>query len=94
MIKRSIAAACILLAACPALAQTGQKADSTEAVEYSSSKYQVKTNGFWSNWFVSAAGAAKSISVTTTVRHRWATASPPLSTLPSASGSHRASAYD
>lgn len=59
MIKRSIAAACILLAACPALAQTGQKADSTESVEYSSSKYQVETNGFWSNWFVSAAGGGQ-----------------------------------
>lgn len=53
MIKRTIAAAIVVLAAGSAFAQAEQKTSSTEYVEYSSSKYKVETNGFWSNWFVS-----------------------------------------
>lgn len=53
MIKRTIAAAFVILAAGSVFAQTDQKAGSTEYVEYSSDKYNVETNGFWSNWFVS-----------------------------------------
>ena len=35
-------------------AQETQSGDYTETVEYSTDKYKVETNRFWSNWFVSA----------------------------------------
>lgn len=38
----------------PVLAQTEQNKDITETVEYSTDKYKVETNSFWSNWFISA----------------------------------------
>lgn len=54
MIKKSLFAALLMAAACPAFAQTaGQNADVTETVEYSNEKYKVETNSFWSNWFIS-----------------------------------------
>lgn len=53
MIKKTFVAALALLAAGSAWAQADQKNGSTEYVEYSSDKYNVETNGFWSNWFVS-----------------------------------------
>jgi len=37
-------------------AQTVQNGDFTETVEYSTDKFKVETNRFWSNWFVSAGG--------------------------------------
>lgn len=36
--------------------QTVQNGDFTETVEYSTDKFKVETNRFWSNWFVSAGG--------------------------------------
>lgn len=53
MIKKTFVAALALLAAGSVFAQTDQKAGTTEYVEYSSDKYNVETNSFWSNWFVS-----------------------------------------
>ena len=54
MIKKTLFAALLMAAACPAFAQTaGQNADVTETVEYSTEKYKVETNSFWSNWFIS-----------------------------------------
>lgn len=37
-------------------AQTVQNGDFTETVEYSTDKFKVETNRFWSNWFISAGG--------------------------------------
>ena len=36
--------------------QTVQNGDFTKTVEYSTDKFKVETNRFWSNWFVSAGG--------------------------------------
>lgn len=36
--------------------QTVQNGDFTETVEYSTDKFKVETNRFWSNWFISAGG--------------------------------------
>ena len=44
---------------CAQDAQAAQGADATESVEYSSDKYKVETNRFWSNWFVSVGGGAQ-----------------------------------
>ena len=52
-------AALALAASGTALAQetqTVQNGDFTETVEYSTDKFKVETNRFWSNWFVSAGG--------------------------------------
>ena len=54
MCKKTLFAACLLLAAVPSFAQEGgQGAESTEKVEYSTDKYKVETNSFWDNWFIS-----------------------------------------
>lgn len=48
-----------MAASCTAWAQetqTVQNGDFTETVEYSTDKFKVETNRFWSNWFVSAGG--------------------------------------
>ena len=59
MIKKAIATAVVMIAAAPAaFAQAGTGADATETVEYSSDKYKVETNRFWSNWFVGVGGGA------------------------------------
>ena len=59
MIKKAIATAVVMMAAAPAaFAQAGTGADATETVEYSSDKYKVETNRFWSNWFVGVGGGA------------------------------------
>lgn len=44
------------VALCPALAQTSRV---EEKVEYSTDKYKVETNRFWSNWFVSVGGGGQ-----------------------------------
>lgn len=52
-------AALAMAASCTAWAQetqTVQNGDFTETVEYSTDKFKVETNRFWSNWFVSAGG--------------------------------------
>lgn len=52
-------AALAMAASCTAMAQeaqTVQNGDFTETVEYSTDKFKVETNRFWSNWFVSAGG--------------------------------------
>lgn len=49
----SIIILCIMIVT-PVLAQTEQNKDITETVEYSTDKYKVETNSFWSNWFISA----------------------------------------
>lgn len=62
MIRKTLIAALALAAAGPVCAQdaqTAQGADATESVEYSSDKYKVETNRFWSNWFVSVGGGAQ-----------------------------------
>ena len=53
MNQKTFVAALLLAAAGPAFAQTGTNAETTETVEYSTDKYKVETNRFWSNWFVS-----------------------------------------
>ena len=56
MMKKTLFAALALVAAGPVLAQTEQTTQNgnfTETVEYSTDKYKVETNRFWSNWFVS-----------------------------------------
>lgn len=53
MKQKTFIAALALAAACPVFAQTGENAETTETVEYSSDKYKVETNRFWSNWFIS-----------------------------------------
>lgn len=59
MNKRTIAAAFLFIAASSVFAQTEQSANATETVEYSTDKYKVETNPFWSNWFVSVGGGAQ-----------------------------------
>ena len=55
MIKKTIFIAAMVLAGGCAFAQTEQSnSDFTETVEYSTDKYKVETNRFWSNWFISA----------------------------------------
>ena len=55
MIKKTIFTAAMVLAGGCAFAQTEQNnSDFTETVEYSTDKYKVETNRFWSNWFISA----------------------------------------
>ena len=55
MIKKTIFTAAMVLAGGCAFAQTEQSnSDFTETVEYSTDKYKVETNRFWSNWFISA----------------------------------------
>lgn len=52
-------AALAMAASCTAWAQetqTVQNGDFTETVEYSTDKFKVETNRFWSNWFISAGG--------------------------------------
>ena len=59
MIKKTMLAALAMAASCTAWAQetqTVQNGDFTETVEYSTDKFKVETNRFWSNWFVSAGG--------------------------------------
>lgn len=59
MIKKTMLAALAMAASGTALAQeaqTVQNGDFTETVEYSTDKFKVETNRFWSNWFVSAGG--------------------------------------
>ncbi|MDE6215486.1 cell envelope biogenesis protein OmpA, partial [Bacteroides sp.] len=50
MTKKFFLTALCALALCPAFAQTS---DTEEKVEYSTDKYKVETNRFWSNWFIS-----------------------------------------
>ena len=52
--KKTLMAALALFAAGSVWAQTEQNKDITETVEYSTDKYKVETNSFWSNWFISA----------------------------------------
>ena len=52
MKRRTLFAALLLIAASSVFAQDVQKADTTETVEYSTDKYKVETNSFWSNWFI------------------------------------------
>ena len=60
MIKKTLFAALLMAAACPAFAQTaGQNADVTETVEYSTEKYKVVSA--WER-------AVRSTSATTTGR--------------------------
>ena len=54
--KKVFLTALCALALCPAMAQTSE---TEEKVEYSSDKYKVETNRFWSNWFVSVGGGAQ-----------------------------------
>ena len=55
MMKKSLFAALLLAAASPVLAQSEQTTrNGEETVEYSNDKYKVETNGFWSNWFITA----------------------------------------
>ena len=56
MIKQTILTAVIMAASLPAAAQseqTTQHGDFTETVEYTGDKYQVETNHFFDNWFLS-----------------------------------------
>ena len=59
MRQKMFIAALAMAAASPVFAQTEQKADTTETVEYSTDKYKVETNSFWSNWFISAGAGAQ-----------------------------------
>lgn len=55
--KKMMFAALSLIAVNPVFAQSVQKpqnANFTETVEYSNDKHKVETNGFWSNWFITA----------------------------------------
>ena len=54
MIKKTFVAALAMLAAGSGWAQTEQTDNVKEQVEYTSSKYQVETNHFWDNWFITA----------------------------------------
>lgn len=59
MIKKTMLAALAMAASGTAMAQeaqTVQNGDFTETVEYSTDKFKVETNRFWSNWFISAGG--------------------------------------
>lgn len=61
MIKRTFFAAACLLAASTAFSQEATNEDIVikETVEYSTDKHKVETNGFWSNWFISAGAGAQ-----------------------------------
>lgn len=60
MIKRTFFAAACLLAASTAFSQeANEDIVVEETVEYSTDKHKVETNGFWSNWFVSAGAGAQ-----------------------------------
>ena len=59
MRQKMFIAALAMAAASSVFAQTEQKADTTETVEYSTDKYKVETNSFWSNWFISAGAGAQ-----------------------------------
>lgn len=61
MIKRTFFAAACLLAASTAFSQEAANEDIVikETVEYSTDKHKVETNGFWSNWFISAGAGAQ-----------------------------------
>ena len=59
MRQKMFIAALAMAAASPVFAQTEQKADTMETVEYSTDKYKVETNSFWSNWFISAGAGAQ-----------------------------------
>lgn len=56
MIKKTFVAAICLAAASTAFSQEAVTDDVVveETIEYSTDKHKVETNGFWSNWFVSA----------------------------------------
>ncbi len=56
MIKKTFIAAICLAAASTAFSQEAVTDDVVveETIEYSTDKHKVETNGFWSNWFVSA----------------------------------------
>lgn len=56
MVKKSLVAAVLMMAASCAMAQTNA---TTETVTESSDKYKVETNRFWSNWFISVGGGAQ-----------------------------------
>lgn len=55
MTKKIFLTTLCALALCPAFAQTS---GTEEKVEYSTDKYKVETNRFWSNWFFSVGGGA------------------------------------
>ena len=61
MLKRTFFAAACLLAASTAFSQEEANEDIVikETVEYSTDKHKVETNGFWSNWFISAGAGAQ-----------------------------------
>ena len=63
MEKRTMIAAIALLAASAGFAQEQpvleNEGNSTETVEYSTDKYKVETNKFWSNWFITAGGGVQ-----------------------------------
>ena len=60
MIKRTFFAAACLLAASTAFSQeANEDIVVEETVEYSTDKHKVETNGFWSNWFISAGAGAQ-----------------------------------
>ena len=60
---KTILTAGLLIAAGPAFAQTAEPkdtlADYTDKVVYSETKYEVVTNNFWDNWFVSVGGGGQ-----------------------------------
>lgn len=62
MLKRTFFAAACLLAASTAFSQEEAANEDIvikETVEYSTDKHKVETNGFWSNWFISAGAGAQ-----------------------------------
>lgn len=56
MIRKLFLATLCACAVVPVLAQTST---TEEKVEYSTDKYKVETNRFWSNWFISVGGGAQ-----------------------------------
>lgn len=54
--KNLFAGLLVVACAAPALAQTSTM---EEKVEYSTDKFKVETNRFWSNWFITAGGGAQ-----------------------------------
>ncbi len=52
MTKKIVLSALCALAISPAFAQESSTSFRNERVEYSTDKYKVETNRFWSNWFV------------------------------------------
>lgn len=53
MIKKTIIAVFVLMAANSVFAQNESISSFAETVEYSKDKYKVETNRFWHNWFIS-----------------------------------------